>query len=73
MAATEASPVGNDMETVETQLAQHEVCIPFYYNIVHYSLHIIYTIPLAFWKQTPMNIPMVKMFHLCVCEVAHYR
>ena len=27
MAATEASPVGNDMETVETQLAQHEVCI----------------------------------------------
>ena len=29
MAATEASPVGNDMETVETQLAQHEVYIPF--------------------------------------------
>ena len=29
MAATEASPVGNDMETVETQLAQHEVCIKF--------------------------------------------
>ena len=30
MAATEASPVGNDMETVETQLAQHEVCINFH-------------------------------------------
>ena len=26
MATTEASSVGNDMETVETQLAQHEVC-----------------------------------------------
>ena len=38
MAATEASPVGNDMETVETQLAQHEVCILFYCNIGHYSL-----------------------------------
>ena len=81
MAATEASPVGNDMETVETQLAQHEVCTLFYYNIVHYSLHIIYTyntssfletaylMHLAFWKRTPMNIPKVKMFPLCVCEV----
>ena len=70
MAATEASPVGNDMETVETQLAQHEVCILFYYNIIHYSLpYSICTIPLAFWKETPMNIPMVKMFPLCCCRV----
>ena len=68
MAATEASPVGNDMETVETQLAQHEVCILFYYNIGHCSLpYSICTIPLAFWKQMPMNFPMVKMFPLCVC------
>ena len=34
MAATEASPVGNDMETVETQLAQHEVCTLY----LHYSM-----------------------------------
>ena len=36
MAATEASPVGNDMETVETQLAQHEVCTLY----LHYSMPI---------------------------------
>ena len=65
MAATEASPVGNDMETVETQLAQHEVCILFYYNISHYSL----PNTSSFLEQMPMNIPMVKMFPLCVCEV----
>ena len=70
MAATEASPVGNDMETVETQLAQHEVCILFYCNIGHCSLpYSICRIPLAFLKQTPMNIPTIKMFSLCICEV----
>ena len=68
MAATEASPVGNDMETVETQLAQHEVCILLYYNIGHCSLpYSICRIPLAFWKETPMNNPTVKIFPLCVC------
>ena len=65
MAATEASPVGNDMETVETQLAQHEVCIPFYFNIGHYSLpyNSVYT---CFRKQTPINNPTVT---LCIREV----
>ena len=70
MASTEASPVGNDMETVETQLAQHEVCTLFYYIIGHCSPpYSICTIPLAFWKQMTKNIPTVKMFPLCVCEV----
>ena len=70
MAATEDCPVGNDMKTVETQQAQHEVCILFYYNIGYYSLpYSICRIPLAFWKQMPMNIPTHKMFSLCVCEL----
>ena len=27
LAATEANPVGNDLDTVERQLSEHEVCI----------------------------------------------
>ena len=39
MATTEALPVGNDMETVEKQLAEHEVCsspsLRAFFNTMH--------------------------------------
>ena len=39
IASTEAIPVGNDMETVDRQLSDHEVCVNCVQNYVYIYIH----------------------------------
>ena len=40
MSESEAMPIGSDIETVERQLADHEVCVYTYIIIMHTYIHV---------------------------------